>query len=83
MRLEIVPIGNSKGIRIPKTVLEQCHIKKSIDMEVKSNSIILKPFKKEPRKNWGQAFRKMHENRDDALLIDDRIDLDMKRWEWK
>lgn len=83
MKATITPIGNSKGIRIPKAVLEQCHIKKTVNMEVKGESIIIKPCKEEPRKDWEQVFRKMHENKDDELLIEDNIDLDMERWEWK
>ena len=83
MKATITPIGNSKGIRIPKVVLEQCHIKKEVNIEVKGESIIIRPSKEESRKDWEQAFRKMHEDRDDKLLISDNIDLDMERWEWK
>ncbi|MFH1259105.1 MAG: AbrB/MazE/SpoVT family DNA-binding domain-containing protein [Elusimicrobiota bacterium] len=83
MRVSIVPIGNSKGIRIPKPILQQCHIGKSVDLEIIDNSIILKPSKGEPRKNWEQAFQKMSENNEDKLLIDDKINLDMEGWEWK
>lgn len=83
MKVTITPIGNSKGIRIPKVVLEQCHIKKEANMEVKGGSIIIRPCKEAPRKNWEQAFRKMCENKDDRLLINDSFDLDMEKWEWK
>ncbi len=82
MRADIVPIGNSKGIRIPKTILEQCHIKKEVVLEVEDDSIIIKPVKREPRKNWEQCFKKMKENKDDKLIIDDKIDLDVVEWEW-
>ena len=30
MRVEIIRIGNSKGLRIPKAVLEQCGIKTAV-----------------------------------------------------
>ncbi len=82
MKATIVPIGNSKGIRIPKIILEQCHIEKEVDLEVKDNNIIIKPFKKETRKDWEIHFRKMREEKEDRLTIDDKIDLDMKGWEW-
>lgn len=81
MKTAIVPIGNSKGIRIPKVILEQYHIEKAVDLEIKRNAILIKPFKEEPRKNWELAFKKMHEDKDDGLLIDDKIDIDMKSWE--
>jgi len=82
MKVAIIPIGNSKGIRIPKAILKQCHIEKDVDLEVKGNSIVIKSIKKEPRKNWEQYFKKMKENEDDNLIIDDKVDLDMVNWEW-
>jgi antitoxin MazE len=43
MILDIVQIGNSQGIRIPKSILEECGINKKIDLEVKNNTITIKP----------------------------------------
>lgn len=82
MKVAIVPVGNSKGIRIPKIILEQCHIKESVELETKGEVIVIKPFKREPRKDWEQAFKEMHENRDDRLMIDDYVDLNIEDWEW-
>lgn len=80
MKATIVPIGNSKGIRIPKTLLEQCHIGKEVVLEVQDQNIIIKPVQTEPRKGWEQAFKKMRARKEDKFLIDDRIDtID---WEW-
>jgi antitoxin MazE len=82
MKATIVPIGNSKGIRIPKAILEQCHIENEVVLEVEADNIIIKPVKKEPRKNWEPYFRKMKASKEDQLIIDDKIDLDMVNWEW-
>ena len=82
MKTSIVPIGNSKGIKIPKIILEQCHIKEKVIMEVEYDKIIIKPVKNKPRDNWEQSFKKMHENEDDQLIIEDKIDLAMDNWEW-
>ena len=82
MKTTLVPIGNSKGIRIPKTILEQCHFTKEVDLKVEGNTITLKPIKHNARQNWNAAFKLMHERGEDQLLIDDRLDLDMKGWEW-
>ena len=82
MKATIVPIGNSKGIRIPKIILEQCHIEKEVFVEVEDDSIIIKPVKYHPRKKWEQSFRKMKEKQDDRLIIDDQVELDMTGWEW-
>ena len=82
MKAVIIPIGNSKGIRIPKTILEQCNISKDVSLEVKGNSIIIKPVKSKPRKNWDRYFAGMNEKKEDKLMIDDQTDLDMDGWEW-
>ncbi|MBZ4674974.1 MAG: antitoxin MazE [Bacteroidota bacterium] len=70
MELSIINIGNSKGIRIPKTILEKYHINNKIELILEDDRIILKPETKH-RKDWEKAFKKMHENGDDQLLIPD------------
>lgn len=70
MELSVINIGNSKGIRLSKTILEKYSITDKIEVILEKECIVLKP-KSEPRKNWEKAFKKMHENGDDKLLIDD------------
>jgi antitoxin MazE len=82
MQLYVVQIGNSKGIRIPKAILKQCQIEDQVDLEVEDGKIILEARKKTPRKGWEKAFKAMATNQDDALLIDDNIDVEMDDWEW-
>ena len=82
MLISVVQIGNSKGIRLPKSIIEQCEINDKLDMEIKDNAIILKAVKKKPRDGWGEKFKMMTENGDDKLAIEDSIDIDMKNWEW-
>ena len=54
MQLDVVQIGNSKGIRIPKAILKQCQIEDQVDLEVEDGKIILEARKKTPRKGWGK-----------------------------
>ncbi len=70
MELSVINIGNSKGIRLSKTILEKYSIKDKIELILEKGYIILKP-KTEPRKGWEKAFKKMHANGDDQLLIND------------
>ena len=69
----IINIGNSKGIRLSKTILEKYNIQDKIELILEKGFIVLKP-KAEPRKNWEKAFQEMHKNGDDQLLIDDVFD---------
>jgi antitoxin MazE len=82
MKAKLVPIGNSKGIRIPKAVLDQCHIESEVELEVRQNALVIRSAKK-PRDGWKSAFQRMHEQEDDKLLDDvPQTEWDEKSWEW-
>ena len=82
MLINVIQIGNSKGLRIPKSVLKQCNIKDKVEMEIDDDTIVIKALKKDVRKNWDKAFKNMNDNKDDKLLIDDSVDIEMEDWEW-
>ncbi|MDF3818572.1 AbrB/MazE/SpoVT family DNA-binding domain-containing protein [Leptospira sp. 96542] len=82
MKTAVVKIGNSKGIRIPKTILASCHIEDEVDLLVEDDKIIIVPFKIKPRTGWEAQFKEMALNKDDKLIFPDSIDLDSKDWEW-
>lgn len=66
MEAKLVRIGNSKGIRLPKSMLAQTGMTERIEIEVQGNVIILKPFQG-LRSNWDASFAKSN----DALTIED------------
>ena len=70
MRVPIVPIGNSKGIRFSKTLIEKYDLKDAVEIILDEEFIIIKPVIN-PRNNWEKAFKEMHENGDDKLIIED------------
>jgi len=82
MLLSVVQIGNSKGIRIPKAILEQCNIQDRIELEVAEGRITIEAVRDPPRKGWAAAFSNMTAHKDDTLLIADNIDLEMEDWAW-
>lgn len=80
MDISLIPIGNSKGIRLSKTILEKYNIQDTIELILENDYIILKP-KTKARKNWDKAFKKMHENGDDKLMVSDVfMDEDFEEW---
>ena len=81
MDISIVPIGNSKGIRLSKTLLEKYNIKDKVELILEKGCIILKP-KAERRKGWEKASKKMHESGDDKPLMND-VFVDESFEEWK
>ncbi len=84
MKSQIVKIGNSRGLRIPKALLEECELNGDVDLEVRPEGLLIRPAKS-PRLNWETAFRQMSENDEDELLLDDsdapkRFEKDEWRW---
>ena len=70
MRVPIVPIGNSKGIRLSKTLIEKYDLKDAVEIILDEDFIIIKPVIN-PRNSWEEAFKEMHESGDDKLIIED------------
>ncbi|HET8860540.1 AbrB/MazE/SpoVT family DNA-binding domain-containing protein [Marivirga sp.] len=80
MEVSVVKIGNSKGIRFSKTILEKYNIRDKVDLILEKGQIIIKPLSK-PRKGWEEAFKEMSENKDDSLLFTDVFeDEDLNEW---
>lgn len=80
MEVSVVKIGNSKGIRLSKTLLEKYNIKDTVELVLEDEHIIIKP-KNKPRKGWESAFKEMHEAGDDKPLMPDVFD-DENLQEW-
>ena len=80
METAIIKIGNSKGLRLSKTILEQYNIKDKVELILEKEQIILKPIAS-PRQNWEKEFKKMNENGDDKLLMNDMFeDENLEEW---
>ena len=73
MEVSIIKIGNSKGLRLSKTILEKYNIKDKVELILEKGQIVLRPVEK-PRKNWEKEFKKMRLNNDDKLLMNDVFD---------
>ena len=81
MEISIIKIGNSKGLRLSKTLIEKYNIKDKVELILEKGFIILKPITK-PRKGWENQFKKMSAVGDDQLLFDDVFDEENLE-EWK
>lgn len=84
MKAKIIRIGNSQGIRIPKPLLEQCHLGKAVELQVRNGHLIVLPAER-PRSGWADAFREMAAKGDDVLLDEGTLlptKWDRSEWEW-
>ena len=57
MRLKLVKIGNSVGVRLPKSVIQSCGFQSEVDMDVKDKCVILK-VPEDGRTAWFELFQK-------------------------
>ncbi len=80
MELSIIQIGNSKGFRLSKTLIDKYKIKDKVELILEKGYFILKPID-EPRKDWDIAFKEMHDKGDDQLLFNDIFENeDLEEW---
>ena len=80
MDISLISIGNSKGIRLPKAVLDKYDIKDAVELVLEKGYFIVKP-KVAARNGWDKAFKKMHANGDDKQLLNDVFE-DEQLEEW-
>ena len=84
MKASLVRIGNSRGIRLPKPILEQCGFQDELEIEVHNHEIVIRSAHR-PRDGWDKAFVAMAANDDDLLLdqvAETKQDWDEEEWEW-
>lgn len=84
MKSRIVPVGNSQGIRIPKPLLEQTGLNGEVEIVAQDDSLVIKPASR-PRAGWAEAFQRMAEQGDDALIDADEQSptiWDEEEWQW-
>ncbi len=70
MQVNIIQIGNSKGILLSKSIIDQYGFTDKVELTLEKDRIIITPVE-EPRKGWAEAFTQMHANGDDKPLIPD------------
>lgn len=82
MKAQIIQIGNSQGIRIPKTLLEETKIEGEVELEVHAEGILIRNIKK-PRSDWDAKFKDAAEF-DDDLTVDSPVGskFDRREWQW-
>lgn len=84
MKTALIRIGNSRGIRIPKVLLEQCRFNDEVELEHRHDHLVIRPVTL-TRHGWDEAFRKMGKHGHDALLDEEFLSAtqwDATEWEW-
>lgn len=83
MKTKIVRIGNSRGVRIPKPLLEQAGLEEEVILRVVEDGIVIESAKK-PRAGWADAARTLSDRGEDRLLDEVVLtDFDESEWVWE
>lgn len=82
MVVQIIRVGNSRGLRIPKGLLEQYHIEREVDLQATKDGLLLRPLKSQARSGWGERFASMAKQGDDQMLLPEGVDAADDDWEW-
>ncbi len=82
MKARIVRIGNSRGVRIPKPLLEEAGLEDEVQLTLGPDGILISPALA-PRTGWAEAASRVRE-RGEAGLLDAPLAtrFDESVWEW-
>ncbi|HEV2134234.1 MAG TPA: hypothetical protein VGR47_08215 [Terracidiphilus sp.] len=61
-------MGNSRGLLIPKPLLEQVGLEEQAEILVDGNTLVLRAPKKHPRSGWAEASKEIAARAEDALV---------------
>lgn len=81
MKAQIIRIGNSQGIRIPKTLLEDGKISGEVELEIHDDGILIRSLQK-PRANWEAMFKAIADGEDDQPSVETPTQFEKKEWQW-
>lgn len=66
VRTQLIKIGASRRVRLPKAILEQVGLEHDVDIEVRDGTVILRAA--HPRAGWAEAFADIAATGDDFIL---------------
>lgn len=82
-RTRIVQIGNSRGIRIPKALLEAAELPDEVELHAKPGRLVVQAVHVR-RSGWAAAAARMRARHEDSLLDQPTATaFDRTEWEWR
>lgn len=79
----IVRIGNSRGIRVPKGLLEHAQLPEEVELQAERGRLVVRAARAR-RAGWGEAAKAQRARGDDELLDAPTVTkFDRKAWQWR
>jgi antitoxin MazE len=81
MKARLVRIGNSRGVRLPKAVIEQAALDDEVELKVENQRVIISASK--PRRaGWAEAARELGADSRGLLDASTPTRFDEAEWRW-
>jgi antitoxin MazE len=82
MKARLVRIGNSRGVRLPKPLIEEAGLTDEVEVRVREGALVIMPASR-PRSGWAEAAKQMRQRGEDRLLEAPTLTrFDRKAWKW-
>jgi hypothetical protein len=82
MKADLIRIGNWRGVRIPKPMIEQMGLGATVELRVENDCLVISP-NRHPRQGWREAFRDPGTAVNDELLLESSKPSEFDRNDWK
>jgi len=82
MKTHLIRVGNSRGVRLPKPLIEQAGLTDQVELRVRDGAIVIARVAS-ARSGWAEAARRMRERDEDRLLDPPTpTRFDERQWKW-
>jgi len=82
MKARLVRIGNSRGVRLPKPLIEEAGLTEDVELQVQEGKIVISRVSR-VREGWAQAAKKLATREEDRLLDEPTAThFDIEEWNW-
>ncbi len=82
MKVKVIDIGNSRGIRLPKALIEEMGFKDEVELHRTENGLIILPVK-EARAGWAEQFKKAYiPAKEEKTWENAGSKFDIEEWTW-
>lgn len=83
MKARLVRIGNSRGVRLPKPIIEDARLSEDLEIRVIDGAVVITSVGR-PRSGWAEAARTARERGDDRPPDETPpTHFDDEEWRWE
>jgi antitoxin MazE len=81
MKTRLVRIGNSRGLRLPKPLIEEAGLKEEVEVTLRDGALVITSAD-HPRAGWDNAVQLLLERREDYVFESTPTSFEEEEWEW-